>query len=89
MSIESRPGPDGRNFSHSVMTHVAGPPAVYFTDSVLDLERSSDYPLVAAWQTDSGWSIEVTVYNERPVPDADDIAALEGTIAEVIASVRT
>lgn len=89
IGIESRPGPDGRNFSHSVMAHVAGPPADHFTDSVLDLERSSDYPMVTAWETDDGWGIEVTVYNERPLPDTDDIATLEGTLAEVIASVRT
>jgi len=88
MSIESRPGPDGRAFSHSVTAHVQGPPADHFSDAVLDLERDSDYPMVTAWETTDGWGIEVTLYNDRPTPNADDVAALEGTLAEVIASVR-
>lgn len=89
MSIETRPSPDGQNFSHSVMAHVQGPPADHFSDAVLDLERDSHYPMVAAWEAADGtWGVEVTVYNDRPTPNADDVAALEGTLAEVIASGR-
>lgn len=94
MGIETQPGPDGSLFTHRVTAHTGGPPSGVFTDSILDLERQAEgttYPIVAAWETAAmgGWGIEVMVINDRPVPNADDVAALEGTLAEVLASVRT
>lgn len=71
------------------MAHLQGPPADHFADAVLDLERDGDYPMVAAWEAADGtWGIEVTVHNDRATPNADDVATLEGTLAEVIASVQ-
>lgn len=89
MSIVTRPGPDGRLFTHSLMAHAAGPPAEHFTDSVAALSQPSSYPMVMAWEADDGsWGIEVSLLNERPTPNADDRAALEGTLAEVLASAK-
>lgn len=91
MNIESVPGPDGRSFTHRVTAWAAGPPADHFTDSVLDLERMSAgdrYPMVLAWETEDGWGIEVSLWSENESPSAEEVAALEGTLAEVLASVR-
>lgn len=71
--------------------HTAGPPADHFTDSVLDLQRLSEgtvYPMVSAWETEDGWGIEVSLWSENESLSAEEVAALEGTLAEVLASVR-
>jgi hypothetical protein len=92
MGIETQPGPDGTLFTHRVTAHAGGPPSGVFTDSILDLERQAEgttYPIVSAWETENGgWGIEVMVINERPAPSDDDKAALEGTLAEVLFSIR-
>lgn len=91
MSIETQRCPDGRSFTHRVTAWAAGPPAAYFTDSVADLERLSggdSYPMVSAWETPDGWGIEVSLWSENESPSSEERAALEGTLAEVLASVR-
>lgn len=91
MNIESVPCPDGRSFTHRVTAHAGGPPADRFTDSILDLERLSagdSYPMVSAWETPDGWGIEVSIWSENESPSSEERAALEGTLAEVLASVR-
>lgn len=92
MNIESRPQPDGQTWQHIITAHSAGRPADHFTDSLLDLERLSagptyGLPMVTAWETNGGYDIEVTLWSESPEPSADEVAALEGTLAEVLASI--
>lgn len=72
---------------------IAGPPADHFTDSVLDLERYESgptygLPMVTAWETDDGWGVEVTLWSENESPTPEEVAALEGTLSEVLASTR-
>jgi hypothetical protein len=75
------------------MAHTSGPPADHFTDALLGLERVAAgerfvLPMVTAWEADDGWGIEVSLWSENSQPTADEVAALEGTLAEVLASVR-
>lgn len=92
MSIVTRPGPDGRLFTHSLMAHAVGPPAEHFTDAILDLERLSTtpgLPMVSAWEANDGsWGIEVSLLSENAEPTMAEVASIEGTLAEVLASVR-
>lgn len=88
MSITTRPNPSSDLYTHSVIGHASGQPAEHLTDSIADLSRPSDYPMVTVWEADDGtWGVEVALLNERPTPNAEDIAALEGTLTEVLASV--
>jgi hypothetical protein len=91
--VISRPQPEGGVYAHSVTGHSAKPPAPYFTDSLRDIERlsagdTSGIPLVNAWESEDGWEFEVTLWSENAYPNVQEIAALEGTLAEVIASTR-
>lgn len=89
MSITSRPNPSSDLFTHSIAAHASGPPAEHFADSIAALSQPSDYPMVTAWECEDGtYGIEVSLLNERPTPNAEDVAALEGTLAETLASVR-
>lgn len=93
MSITTRPGPDGRLFSHSVIGHAASQPDERYTDAVLDLERmeqgSHGLPAVDAWEAADGtWGVEVTVWSSNPEPTPEEVAALEGTLSEVLASTK-
>jgi hypothetical protein len=91
MTVISRPQPDGSMYSHSITGYSAKPPAAYFTDSCRDIERlatgdTSGVPMVNVWESEEGWEIEVTLWSENANPTVNEIAALEGTLAEVIAS---
>lgn len=91
--MTSRPQPDGGVYSHSVTGYSDRPPAPYFTDSLRDIERlasgdTSGIPMVNAWETEEGWEIDVTLWSENANPTVNEIAALEGTLAEVIASTK-
>ena len=90
VNIERRPGPDGLTFRHSVMCHAYSEPDSRFSDAILDIEeRSSDYPQVAIWETDDGtWGVEVALWSNAETLTADEIAALNGTLDEVLASTR-
>ena len=77
--------------SHSLTGYSVKPPAPYFTDSLRDIERlaagdTSGIPMVNAWENEDDWEIEVTLWSENANPNMNEIAALEGTLAEVIAS---
>ena len=94
VTVTSRPQPDGNFYSHSVTAKSDKPPAPYFTDSLRDIERlaagdTSGIPMVNVWENEDGWEIEVTLWSENVNPTVHEIAALEGTLAEVIASTRT
>lgn len=91
VTITSRPQPDGKIFTHSVTGFADRQPAPYFTDALRDVERlaggdTSGIPMVNAWEDNTGWAIEVTLWSTNASPTMDEIAALEGTLAEVIAS---
>jgi len=93
MSIESRPQPDGHTWQHIVTANAAGLPAGHFTDSLLALERLSSsqtygLPMVTARENENGYGIEVTLWSENENPSPEECAALEGTLAEVLASIR-
>lgn len=70
----------------------AGLPAHYFTDSVLNLEHLSKgtaFPLLAAWEAgDGAWGIKVSLCSAIESPTAEQVTSIEGTLAEVLASVR-
>ena len=94
MSIATRPQPDGHTFVHSLLGHAASAPESRYIDAVVDLERMADgshgLPLVEAWEAADGtWGIEVSLWSSNARPDVSEVAALEGTLAEVLASVRT
>jgi len=90
MTIKSRPNPDGEYFQHTLEGKVKAEPALQFTDSLLDIERLSEggsYPMVTAWQEgDGSWAIEVSLWSQNENPSFEEIASLNGTLAEVIAS---
>jgi len=92
MKIETQPSPDGQYFQHSLTGETQTEPAAQFTDSVADLERLQEgdlYPMVTAWQDgDGSWAIEVSLWSSNESPSFEEIASLNGTLAEVIASTR-
>ena len=93
MSIETQPSPDGEYFQHSLVGIADSEPSRNFTDSATDLERlqaGDAYPMVTAWQDgDGSWAIEVSLWSSNESPSFEEIASLNGTLAEVIASTRT
>lgn len=93
MSITTRPQPDGQTFSHSLMGHCASKPDERFSDSLLDLGRmeqgSYGLPMVQAWEAeDKTWGVEVTIWSSNETPTLEEIAALNGTLNEVLSSTR-
>lgn len=91
--ISTRPQPDGHTFAHSLLGHCARQPDERYTDAVLDLQRletgNHGLPMVVAWEADDGtWGVEVTLWSTNARPDSSEVSALEGTLAEVLASVR-
>ena len=92
MNIETQPSPDGQYFQHSLTGGTQTEPAAQFTDSVADLERlqaGDSYPMVTATpDSKGGWIIEVSLWSQNENPSFEEIASLNGTLAEVIASSR-
>lgn len=94
MTITSRPQPDGNLFTHSVTGFADRQPASYFTDELRDVERlagsdTSGIRMVNSWKDHTEWAIEVTLWSTNVNPTVDEIAALEGTLAEVVASTKS
>ncbi|MCG3770093.1 MAG: hypothetical protein JW384_01233 [Nitrosomonadaceae bacterium] len=93
-TVTSRPQPDVSVYSHSVTGCAAKPPAPHFTDSLRDIERlaagdTSGIPMVNVWENEEGWETEVTLWSVNSNPTVNEIAALEGTLAGVIASSKS
>lgn len=90
MNIETGPGPDGHIFRHSVMGQAYSEPDPRFADALLDIEeRSPDYPQVAVWEAiDGTFGVEVAVWSSSETPTRNEAAALNGTLAEILASSR-
>ena len=91
MTIETNPSPDGRHFQHTITGKAEATPAPQFTDSLLDIERLSEgssFPMVTAWQEGADWLISVSLFSQNESPSPEEIASLNGTLAEVIASTK-
>jgi hypothetical protein len=89
VNIETQPAPDGKIFRHSIFGNSDHQPDGRLSDALLDLEHRDGFPQVTVWETDDGtWGVEVTVWDHNEEATPEQVAALEGTLAEVIASSR-
>jgi hypothetical protein len=75
------------------MGHCTSRPDERFSDSLLDLVRmeqgSYGLPMVQAWEADDKtWGVEVTIWSSNACPTLEEMAALSGTLNEVLSSTR-
>ena len=83
----SRPLPTG-GFQHTLAISLTNSPPVAFVDSVAGLDNLTagwQFPLVEVVEdTDRGFTVLVSVFGDQPKPTSQELADLEGTVAELV-----
>ena len=82
----------GGGYQHTVAISLTHCPPVAFVDSVAgldNLEAGWAFPLVeVAEETDRGFTVLVSVFGDEPEPTPQELADLDGTVAELMWSDR-